>query len=300
VAARYAGAGEFVKRCNSCHVFEAEDWCCPECGQRPASRNGYLTFAPELDKANDGFAAEYFPRLAALENGHFWFEARNRLLLWAFHRYFPEAANFLEVGCGTGFVLSAIHRECPQLRVFGSEVFIDALPYAASRLPEGTLYQMDARRIPFESEFDVIGAFDVLEHIEEDEQVLRELHRAVKPNGGILLTVPQHRFLWSVVDEQSFHKRRYSRAELVRKVRASGFEMLHVTSFVSVLLPVMLFSRARQKRSRDEFDPYAEFNIRPAVNRLLTEALRWEQAFIRRGVSMPAGGSLLLVARRVS
>ena len=64
---------------------------------------------------------------------------------------------------------------------------------------------MDARRIPFEDEFDVIGAFDVLEHIKEDEQVLVQMHRAVKSGGGIMLTVPQHMFLWSEQDVQAHH-----------------------------------------------------------------------------------------------
>jgi SAM-dependent methyltransferase len=57
------------------------------------------------------------------------------------------------------------------------------------------LFQMDARKIPFESEFDVIGAFDVLEHIEEDEKALAQIFHAVLPGGGLILTVPQHRFL---------------------------------------------------------------------------------------------------------
>ena len=77
---------------------------------------------------------------------------------------------------------------------------------------------MDARRIPFEREFDVVGAFDVLEHIVEDEDVLGQMFKATRPGGGLLVTVPQHPFLWSASDEHAMHQRRYSRAELRRKV----------------------------------------------------------------------------------
>lgn len=66
---------------------------------------------------------------------------------------------------------------------------------------------MDARRIPFEGEFDVIGAFDVLEHIEEDERVLGQLNAALRSGGGIIATVPQHQWLWSEMDTVSGHRR---------------------------------------------------------------------------------------------
>lgn len=261
--------------------------------------DGYLSFAPALARENEGFPAESFPRLAKLEEGHFWFEARNRLLLWVLERYFPDPANFLEAGCGTGFVLAAISKRFPQTRVSGSEIYIDGLPFASRRVPGATLFQMDARSMPFESEFDVIGAFDVLEHIEEDEAVLHEMHRALRPGGGVVLTVPQHPFLWSAVDDYAYHKRRYTRAELVRKLRASGFEILMATSFVSVLLPAMFLSRLRQRGSKT-VDPCTEFKLNRTVNWCLAKALGCERRLIQSGISLPFGGSLLIAARRLS
>ena len=74
--------------------------------------------------------------------------------------------------------------------------------------------------------------------------------------------------------------------------------MLRVTSFVSVLMPLMLLSRLRRRSYTKHFDPHAEFKIGAGVNRILTKALAWEQFMIRRGASFPAGGSLLLVAKR--
>ena len=94
-------------------------------------------------------------------------------------------------------------------------------------MPGVTLFQMDARFVPFEEEFDVIGAFDALEHIKEDEDVLREIFRATKEGGGIILTVPQHPFLWSQMDEISHHYRRYTRRGLIDKVQRAGFEVVY-------------------------------------------------------------------------
>jgi ubiquinone/menaquinone biosynthesis C-methylase UbiE len=143
-----------------------------------------LSFAPGLAAGNDGFGAGYFEQLFKVEAGNFWFRSRNKLLLWALRKYFPHAENFFEIGCGTGYVLSGIQREFSSLRLYGSDIFSNGLLFAQQRLSDVSLFQMDARRIPFEKEFDVIGAFDVLEHIDEDGIVLQQMFQATKPGGG--------------------------------------------------------------------------------------------------------------------
>lgn len=288
-----------MKICLSCdRVFGSPAWQCPDCGWKPSEVDGLLSFAPEMSRTNDGMNAEDFQQLQALEAGHFWFRSRNRLLQWAFGRYFAGATSFLEIGCGTGFVLSGLREKFPALRLAGSEIYASGLRFAVKRLPGVNLFQIDARRLPFELEFDVIGAFDVLEHIQEDELVLAGLSRAIRPGGGLMLTVPQHWFLWSSVDEYACHKRRYTRTELVGKVRRAGFDVMKVTSFVSLLLPILLLSRWKRNRPGGSFDPLAEFKIGPHTNRILEAILGFERALITAGISFPAGGSLLLVARK--
>lgn len=288
-----------MKVCVACKKqFGADNWRCSNCGYAPVEYHGYLTFSPTLAEDNDGFSAEAFARLAPREARNFWFRSRNRLLIWALGRYFREAKSFLEIGCGTGFVLSGIRREFPELRLAGSEIFTEGLLFAGHRLPGVELFQMDARRIPFDSEFDVIGAFDVLEHIEEDETVLSQMFQATKPGGGIILTVPQHRFLWSVVDYYSFHKRRYTRKELVKKLRRAGFKIVRVTSFVSLVLPFMMLSRLKSQGSKDDFDPSAELEIGHYLNLTLEKIMDVERGLIEGGVSFSAGGSLLAIAKR--
>ncbi|MFN8454586.1 MAG: class I SAM-dependent methyltransferase [Anaerolineae bacterium] len=288
-----------MKICLACgQRFEAAGWRCSRCGRLPEFRQGYPAFAPALAGKFDGFEAQLFATLAQIEAGHFWFEARNCLLIWALRRYFPQARNFLEIGCGTGFVLAGLQREYPHLALSGSDIFIEGLTFAQARLAQATLWQMDARCIPFEAEFDVIGAFDVLEHIAEDETVLQQMFGALKPGGGIMVTVPQHPFLWSYFDDLSHHQRRYTRLELIKKIEQAGFKVCCVTSFVSFLLPILLLTRWRQHRRLDNDEVKAEFEHSWWVNAALKKVMDFERGLIKQGLSFPAGGSLLLVARR--
>jgi len=288
-----------MKVCLSCgQRFTTEDWRCPSCNKTPEIVNGFLSFAPELSDSNECFNPEAFERLFKVEKPNFWFRSRNKLLLWALRKYFPQARSFFEIGCGTGYVLSSIQREFPNLWLYGSDVFNNGLSFAEQRLSDVSLFQMDARWIPFEAEFDVIGIFDVLEHIDEDDFVLQQMFQTTKPGGGLILTVPQHQFLWSIVDEYSFHKRRYTRNELITKVRNAGFQVVYTTSFVSFLLPLMLLSRMKRQLSSDRFDPLDELGIGRIKNAVLENILNVERAFIKHGCSFPVGGSLLMIAKR--
>jgi SAM-dependent methyltransferase len=288
-----------MRLCLNCgKSFSRQSLACTFCFHEPEMVNGHLAFAPELANENEGFEAEYFQMLIELEPGSFWFRSRNQLIVWALRRYFPRAESFLEIGCGTGFVLSEIKKRFPELSLAGSEVFSAGLSLAAQRLPGVELFQMDARRIPFKEEFDVIGAFDVLEHVKEDSEVLSQMYQATRKGGGILLTVPHHPFLWSPADNYARHVRRYKSRELTDKVKRAGFEVIRVTSFVSLLLPLLLLSRFKQRFQKSEFDPTSELKINPLLNNALEKILDLERSTIRGGLSLPAGGSLLLIASR--
>ena len=282
-----------MKICGKCHqTFSTQGWNCPNCGWAPEIISDIPAFSPELSEAGEHFPVDLFP----YETGHFWFRSRNRLILWALQKYYAHHDTICEIGCGNGFVLSGIQKAYPEARLTGTEIFAQGLHQATRRVPGAELLQMDARHLPYRDEFDVIGIFDVLEHIDEDELVLSQLFRAVKPGGGILVTVPQHSWLWSSRDERASHKRRYSREELTAKVKAAGFETRRVTSFVSVLLPLMILSR--KKAATEDDNPLREFQIPRVVNYALEFMLGMELGMIRAGVPMPWGGSLLLAGRK--
>lgn len=258
---------------------------------------GFRCYASSLAHGSNDYPIEYFDRLYRLEAHHFWFRARNRIILRTFRRYLDDQARprVLEIGCGTGYVLQRLAME-NRYDLTGLESHLSGLHYARRRVPDVELVQADARDLPYEAEFDAIGAFDVIEHIDEDDAVLASIGRALKPGGIVVVTVPQHKWLWSQTDEAAMHKRRYGRSELVSKFRVAGLRPIHCTSFVTTLLPVMCASRLkkRQPMARAQADPY-EFELSRTANAVCTLGMWIDETLIGMGLSLPFGGSLLAV-----
>jgi SAM-dependent methyltransferase len=250
--------------------------------------------APRVGTRRD---ADYrLAELAAAAPLHFWFQRRRALVLWALQRYFPACRTLLEVGCGSGFVLEGLRRQSAALALTACDALHDPLLIVRERVADVHLFQAEAERLPVRTHFDAIAALDVLEHIDNDRKALVEMRRAVKPNGGLVLTVPQHQWLWSASDDFSHHRRRYSRRELVDRTKAAGFEILRCSSFFSTTLPFLAMARRRSQSKA--YDPVAELRLSRPLNALFHALLGPEWILLKAGVSLPAGSSLLLIARR--
>ena len=158
--------------------------------------DGIPCYAPDLAHGSGDYPTDAYDELCRLEEGNFWFQARNRIIRRTFRKYLAGRSRpkVLEIGCGTGYVLQGLASE-GQYDLTGTEVHIAGLRHARRRLPHVQFAQVDARHLPYESEFDAIGAFDVIEHISEDETVLTSIHRALKPGGLAIISVPQHAWL---------------------------------------------------------------------------------------------------------
>jgi SAM-dependent methyltransferase len=275
-------------------------WQCPACGQRVAQADGISMFAPSLADTVSGFDPVSFATLAKIEATHFWFVTRNELIVGLANRFFPNARRYLEIGCGNGAVLRALAQSRRWERLVGSDLHPTGLAYARARLPrEIEFVQMDATKIPAANAFDLIGAFDVVEHIADDEAVLRGLRQASAIRGGTIIAVPQHPWLWSRADEIGHHQRRYRRGELETKLRRNGFEILFSSSFTALLLPLMAASRLKAYVAPSDGDIEREFALSPAVNAMFTAILRAEVGLTLAGLRWPAGGSRVVVARAV-
>lgn len=244
-----------------------------------------------------GFDPTQFEALADVEANSFWFAGRNRVVLWALTTWFADAQSLLEVGCGTGYVLSAIAEALPALELSAVDLHEEGLAHARRRVPRAHFEQADARSLPFTGEFDVVGAFDVVEHVDDDVAVLASLRAAVRPGGGVLVTVPQHPFLWSDFDDASQHVRRYERGELEAKVRAAGLDVVVSTSFVSLLLPFMALSRGLPRRKGPRTIA-GELRNPKMVEVALGAISRLELELLKRHARFSFGGSRLVVARR--
>jgi SAM-dependent methyltransferase len=250
----------------------------------------------------DGFDREAFSRLSQLEEGHFWFVARNALIVGLVSRFFPNARSFLEIGCGNGNVIRAVAAVRAWSRLTGSDLHPAGLAIARKRL--GTtieLVQADAQRMHMANVFDVVGAFDVLEHIHDDESVLRTIRLACRTGGGVILAVPQHPSLWSPADEAAHHVRRYQRGELEKKLVGNGFEVLFTSSFNFVLFPLMAASRlySRLRREPADLSIEREGRISAPVNSVLSALLGGEVRLTLAGIRWPIGGSRVIVARPI-
>lgn len=303
------GARRLCLYCGAAEVLAADDtvWsaghACSSCGQAAPVEDGIPLFAPGLADTGSGFDPAAFALLATMETGHFWFVPRNALPAGLAARYARCARRILEIGCGTGFVLAELAHRFPDARLVGSELHPTGLRIARERLGMRAAFaQMDVRAIPTEAVFDLIGAFDVIEHIEEDEAALAAIHRALAPGGVAIIAVPQHPWLWSEADNVAHHARRYSRGEMNEELRRAGFDVVFSTSYCALPLPLMISNRAmacfRQRTGKASQRSEVEAAPLRPINAALRSLLRAKVALGMAGLRFPVGGSHVVVAQR--
>ncbi len=250
----------------------------------------------------DGFHPEVFELLSRAEASYFWFIGRREIIVETLKRQIPQLAGrcMLEIGCGHGSLLDYLGQETP-LMLAGADMFLEGLRLSRQRL-QVPLYQVNATQLPFRNCFDVIGLFDMLEHADDDGQVLRECWKALGTQGRLMLTVPAFRALWSPFDELSCHKRRYTRPELVKKLADAGFIIDRLSYFMCVLFPVVYCARVVKRwiipsRGSVLEQLATELRIPPLINGACLHILRFER-WLMRYIDLPWGVSLLVVARK--
>ncbi len=269
--------------------------------------------AVEVGVANEhhSYDPAFFAHLFAAEDQHFWFRTRNRVIATMVKQLtatLNPGYRLLEVGCGDGNVLRVLERVCRGGIVVGMDLFAEGLRYARRRTT-CALVQGDIHSNPFGAQFDVIGLFDVLEHLPDDITVLRELNTMLLPGGALLLTVPAHQSLWSYFDEASHHCRRYEQAELRGKLENAGYRVEYITYYMLSIFPLVWLGRrlAALGKGRNGDQAHAsqarnmaiaEFRIWPILNELLNWVLSRESRLVARRRRLPVGTSLLAVARK--
>ena len=160
------------------------------------------------------------------EDSHWWFASRTRALMGLLDGELADSnLRVLDVGCGAGNMIHHLSR-------YGTVVGIDnnSIPLEVAHRRGYDARRADAERLPFEEgKFDLVTALDVVEHCDDDLQILRECHRVCRDDGLLAVTVPAYEWLWSNNDAVNAHKRRYSRAELESKLAEAGFQTLRMT-----------------------------------------------------------------------
>jgi SAM-dependent methyltransferase len=236
-----------------------------------------------------------FQAMLALDDRHWWYRGRRRVVRSVIETAgVPSGARLLDAGAGSG-------RTLDELASYGevAGVELDERGVEAARARgHADVQSAPVERIPHpDASFDLVTCLDVIEHTPDDVRSLRELHRVTKPGGAAIVTVPAYPRLWSRHDEVNGHHRRYTRRSLRAAATAAGWSVERLTGFnAAYLLPAAAVRLARRGTAGGGG---SELSLTPrAVDPLLELPLRAEAALIRRGVSLPAGLSLLAVLRR--
>lgn len=242
------------------------------------------------------FPDEAFDYLYQREERHWWFASRLRIILWLLSRRTHSVTDFLEAGCGSGFVIQNIQKKFPSWRCLASENSPVGIQVASRRFAKQNIQQLDLLEMDECECYDGIGLFDVLEHIHEDELAIANTYRALRPGGFLIITVPQHPWLWSPADQYAEHVRRYTQINIQSKLMNAGFAVRYCTSFVFFLLPLMAWHRLSSRNQ--DYIPDDEFEINPLLNSALDLIMRLELIFLSFGLRFPVGGSLLIFVRK--
>jgi SAM-dependent methyltransferase len=238
-----------------------------------------------------------------IEQTYWWYVARRQIIRTQVARFLPARSaqsvppRILDYGCGTGinlFWLSTLGN------VYGLDTSERGVAFCMQRglSQVAHVHGSLSHGNPFGQPFDLITMLDVLEHIDDDVAILKQLGTWLKPEGILLVTVPAYEFLWSGEDYVSDHKRRYTKRRISHVFRQIGYEIVKLSYFNTLLLPVqvltILWKRLFSPRSmyRSHITP-----LRPAVNALLTRIMAAEDHVLPH-VNLAFGGSILCCARK--
>lgn len=246
---------------------------------------------------------EYYAEYRKVEDVHWWFVGRRRILLQLLGRYIGpngmRERRILDVGCGTGTMLTHL---ASFGRAEGVDIDDEAIGYCRERGLENVRLG-EAAALPYEDgTFDLVTALDVVEHLDDDTAALREMRRVLRPGGQLLVTVPAHRFLWGDQDEVNQHKRRYVARELSDRLTESGFDIVRLTYMNALLFPPIAAARLVRRlehRVRPQTEAQSDFRYpAPApVNFVLGHVFGAEGVVLRR-MNIPLGVSIVALAKK--
>lgn len=224
-----------------------------------------------------------------IRSDHFWFRGKRGLIRTLLEKArLPRGASILNVGAGTGDDLKVIAD-------FGRVHAVDCAQEALDSIDSTLIAEKrlcDATRLPYpDSSFDAVVAFDVLEHIGEDNMAIAEIQRVLRPGGAFVFTVPAFGFLFSAHDMQLGHLRRYTKASL-RKLLGRGFARVSLGYWMFTLFPLIAAARLIERGSKK-----ASTDAGP-LNGLFSLMFRMENILIRRGLRLPVGSTIYGICRK--
>jgi SAM-dependent methyltransferase len=238
-----------------------------------------------------------YPILFRVEQSHWWHIGRRHILAGFVENICRGVTDrrprILDVGCGTGANLLMLSKYGD---AEGVDISADALAFCRERGLDH-VKQGAGEDLPYEDgTFDLVTAFDVVEHMDDDLAGLKEMYRVLRPGGHALLFVPTFMFLWGVQDDVSNHRRRYRLPELRRVLEHAGFEIERSTyANITFFLPILLI-RKLMRLTGIKADTENNINV-SALNGVFGALLGSESAILRY-MNLPFGVSGLCVAKK--
>lgn len=237
-----------------------------------------------------------------IEDPSYWFNHRNDCISILVER-FSKHDTFFDIGGGNGFVSLGLQRAGIDSVLLepGVSGALHAKERGLKNIICSTLEAADIRPGTVAS----AGAFDVIEHIEDDVAFLRTIAATMRQGGHLYLTVPAFKFLWSDEDVFAGHYRRYTISSLTQALNEAGFEVVHATYMFSILaLPILLFrslpSLFNLRRGGNKQNFQREHSLGDGLlGRLFKRSFAWEKNRLRNLQTLPLGSSCLAVARKI-
>jgi SAM-dependent methyltransferase len=243
-----------------------------------------------------------------VEGSHWWFVGRRSILesflksiesrLQAASREEPakagtqNAVRILDIGCGTGANLEMLSQFG---EAEGVDVSDDALEFC--RLKGLNAQKGLAERLPFDDgTFDLTTALDVVEHLDDDVAGLREMHRVTKKGGFSLIFVPAYMFLWGVQDDVSNHRIRYTKKQIVERLKAAGYMIERATYANWTFFAPILAGRTLMRVTG--IKPESENNVNISALNGVFGKLFGAERFWLKNFNFPFGVSIVIVARK--
>ncbi len=233
---------------------------------------------------------------ARVESFHWWFVARKRLLGRLLDSLdVPEKSSVVDIGCGTGSSLEVLD-SIGLYKVAGLDRSHYVLSLAKKKF-DLPFINGDINNLPIQSNsVGLIIAMDIIEHIDDDLNATRELYRTLKNGGILILTVPAFTFLWGTQDVVTGHKRRYSKKEIINKLKKSGFDILKSSHFNFFLFFPILMARRTIRLMGLKIKSENEMNL-PMINFFL-KAIFCLEIYALKYFSFPFGVSIFCIAKK--
>jgi SAM-dependent methyltransferase len=234
---------------------------------------------------------QVYKDMAEQQDRHWWFKARQAILARVIHEFFPKkTAKILEIGCGTGGNLKMLENYG---QIFAMEMDEFSCEFASNRAGIRVKRGWLPDNIPFDEKFDLICMFDVLEHIEADQEALQVLKRILAPEGIVILTVPAYQWLYGPHDKLLHHFRRYSKKSLKLIIQISDFKLLHISHMNTILFPLVVGVRLLDMIKKTDV-PTGYAMPGKNVNKILFTLFNFERYFVNK-INFPYGASLITI-----